>query len=343
MPTIDVFSGNAFSLTTLTGIVNKVDHLPTVLGNLGVFSGSAVRGRNVFIDRQSQGLALIADSASGAPADRKGTAARDAVSLRTTRLVKSQKLHAHQLQDIRAFGLENDYENAQAKVAEMLGNLRNDQEFTHEFHRLGAVQGKLLDADGTTVIYDYFAEFAETEEAAINFALSTAATDVAGKCREVIRGMSRAAKGSFTPATRVMALCGDGFWDQLVSHPNIEKFFLNYNASDRLQSQFGAFGVFEFGGITFTNYRGSDDNTTVAVPSDEAKFFPVGAVDFFDYAMGPHETFEAVNQPGQNIYADLIYEREGNVAKSKWVEIETASYPLFICKRPSALRKAVAA
>ena len=94
--------------------------------------------------------------------------------------------------------------------------------------------------------------------------------------------------------------------------------------------------------LRLVNYRGTDDQSTVAIPTAECKFFPLGAEDFFDYAMGPHETFAQVNQPGQNLFSDIIFEREGNRAQSRWARVETYSYPLFMCKQPRALRKAVA-
>lgn len=344
MSSMDAFASDAFSMVELTGVVNKVDYVPQGIGSLGIFNGAPKRTTKVFVDRREKTLALIPTSPRNAPPVEDKQADRSAVALETTRLAKSQKLYATEMQDVRAFGFENDVENAAAKMAEILGDLRAQQELTHEYHRLGAVQGKLLDADGTTVIYNYFTEFGEAEVSAVNFGLGTATTDVLAKSKEVTRGMARAAKGAFTPQTRVIGLAGDAFFDQYTSHPNIEKFYLNQLGTQAAQNQ-EQFSRFDVPGtnLSLINYRGTDDNSAVAVPTAECKFFPQGARGVFEFAMGPDETFNGVNQPGQQVYAERVFERENNPGQSRWVDVQTRSFPLFICAQPRVLRQATAA
>lgn len=343
MSTMDAFASNSFGMIELTGMVNKVDYVPQTLAGLGIFNGAPKRTTKVFVDRREKTLSLIPTSPRGAPPEEDEHADRSGVTLETVRLAKSQKLYATSMQDVRAFGSENDLENAAAKIVEMLADLRAQQELTHEFHRLGAIQGKLLDADGTTVIYDYFTEFGEAETTAVNFALGTTTTNVIDKVKQVTRGMARAAKGAFTPQSRVVGLAGDGFFDQFTSHPNMEKFYLNQLGTQAAQNQeqFSSFAV-PGTNLTLINYRGTDDNSAVAIANAECKFFPVGARGVFEFAMGPDETFNGVNSPGQLVYAERVFERETNPGQSRWVDVQTRSYPLFICAQPSVLRKAVA-
>ncbi|MEL7395414.1 MAG: major capsid protein [Pseudomonadota bacterium] len=345
MSTMDAFAADVFGMMELTGTVNEIDFVPQALATMGIFNGAPKRTTKVFIDRRKKTLSLIANSPRNAPPEEDRQADRSAVTLETTRLARSQKLYATEMQDVRAFGFENDVENAAAKMAELLGDLRAQQELTHEHHRLGAVQGKLLDADGTTVIYDYFAEFGHTEGAAINFALGTATTNVIGKFKEVERGMKRSAKGAYTPQTRIVGLAGDGFFDQVTAHPNIEKFYLQSLQGTRAAENQRPFSAFDIPGtdVTLINYRGTDDNSAVAIADAECKFFPQNAREVFEFAMGPDETFNGVNSPGQLLYAERVFEREANPGQSTWVDIQTRSFPLFICSRPEVLRKAVAA
>src|SRR3546814_2926395 len=58
--------------------------------------------------------------------------------------------------------------NAQQKTVERVAQLKQDMEATKELHRLSALQGKLLDADGTTVLMDYFAEYGISTPATVN-------------------------------------------------------------------------------------------------------------------------------------------------------------------------------
>jgi len=337
MATMDIFNGSAFSTTSLSGMVEKMDYTPGLLGSLGIFNPMPVRTRNIFIDRIDGGLTLIPTSPDGAPPEVLDGEDRDAVSLKTARLTKRFTLNAHELDGIRAFGSETELMGVQREYGRRMSRIRADMELTHEFHRLGALQGLLIDADGSTVIYDYATEFNEAIPAATSFELDQAGTDVHGICKDISRSMVRSGRGSFTTGTSIHALAGDDFYDALISHPNVEKFYLQQQAANGLREAQGAiFESFRVGGITFHNYRGTDDNSTVAIPVAEAKFFPVGARDVFQVAYAPLESLEYVGTPGQSVYAMNIPDRERNM----WTKGEIYSYPLFTCSQPRVLRKA---
>jgi len=336
MASMDVFNDDAFSTTSLSGMVTNADYIPSLLGDLGIFQPEPVRTRNIFVDRRNGTQTLIPASADGAPPEAAGSDGRSAVPLRTTRLAKEFTLYATEVDGIRAHGEETELEAVMTEFQIRSDRLMGDVELTKEHHRLGALQGIVLDADGTTVIYDYFSEFGESQEAVISFELDVDTTEVATICKQVTRGMARSARGAFTPQTQVHALCGDGFFDALVSHPSVEKTYLNYQQAQNLrQAQGLPFSAFVFGEITFHNYRGTDDNSTVAVPDGEAKFFPVGARDMFKEAMSPLESLEYVNTLGQDAYMMLIRDRD----RDFWVKGEVYSYPLFICQQPRVLRR----
>jgi hypothetical protein len=148
--------------------------------------------------------------------------------------------------------------------------------------------------------------------------------------------MARSAGGAFTPATTVHALVGDAFYDALIRHPEVEKTYLNWAAAADLR-QDRSFQAFTYGGITWHNYRGTDDNSTVAIDPDEAKFFPVGARDVFKKAMAPAEFGPYVNTLGQDTYAMNIPDRD----RQAWTRGELYSYPLYFVQRPDVLRKGV--
>ncbi|WP_324699793.1 major capsid protein [Novosphingobium sp. RL4] len=82
------------------------------------------------------------------------------------------------------------------------------------------------------------------------------------------------------------ALVGDAFYDALINHPQVRETYLNWSAAADLRGNI-SFGDFEYGGITWHNYQGTDDNSTVAVGVDNAIFFPVGAQDVFKKSMAP--------------------------------------------------------
>lgn len=339
MASMDIFNSSAFSMTSLTGAVNKVGYKPQLLGSLNIFEPMPVRTRTVFVDRREGKLTLIPSSPVGAPPKELVVDPRNAVPLKTTRLAGGFTLYAEEIQGIRAFGSETEFAQVQAEYLKRMASVRDDMDLTHEFHRLGALQGLLLDADGTTVIYNYFTEFGVTEAPAINFDLGNANPATGAirlKTADVIRSMSRSAGGAFTPGTVIHALVGDAFYDALITHPEVEKTYQNWAAAADLR-QDRTWQAFTYGGITWHNYRGTDDNSTVAIDPDEAKFFPVGAKDVFKKAMAPAEFGPYVNTLGQDTYAMNIPDRD----RQAWTRGELYSYPLYFCQRPDVLRKGV--
>lgn len=339
MPTMNVFESDAFSVTSLTAGISKIDYVPQALGAMGIFEPRPITSADMFIDRRSRGVKLIPVSSRGAPPAQREADVRDAIPLKTVRLTKADTITASEIAGIRAFNTENQVEAMQTEVARRLGDLRADMELTHEHHRLGAIQGKVIDADGTTVVKNYFTTFGVTEPSAVDFALTTATTDVRGKCSQIVRTMARAAKGAFTTGTTVHALCGDTFWDNLVKHEDVKETY-RYQQGAALRQQ-TAFGSLEFGGITFHNYRGSDDGSAVAIGANTARFFPVGATGVFLKAMAPADEYIAhVGQRGQDVYARQYADHhDPSVAMGRVVQVD--SYPLYICSRPDVLLSAV--
>lgn len=335
MATLDAFNSDLFSLTSLSGKVDKLDYVPGLIGSLGIFEATPVRTRTVWVDRRAGEVNLIQTSANGAPPEELARDSRSAVPLKAVRLAKGATIYADEIASWRAFDTESEQTVVMTEYARRMERVRQDMEYTHEKHRLGALQGILLDADGST-IYNYATEFGESIPAATSFELDVAGTDVRGICNALVRSVARSAKGAWIDGrTELHALAGDAFYDALINHPTVRETYLNWSAAADLR-QGTAFGAFTYGGITFHNYRGSDDNTEIAVNTNQAKFFPVNARDVFKHVMAPADEFMPyVGAPGQNIYSMNLRDPSGRDA---FVRNEQYSYPLYICQRPGLLR-----
>ena len=337
MATMDVFNGSAFDLTALSGAVDNTDYKPQLLGELGLFEASPTDSKNVFVDQRDGELALIQTSERGSPVAELARDARKAVSFVVPRIAKGETIYAAEVANWRAFGTENESTRVATEYNRRMERVRKDIELTHENMRLGALKGILLDADGST-IYNYFTEFGVTEAGATSFELEVATTDVRGICNAITRSMARSSKGAFTSATTVHALAGDAFYDALILHPQVRETYTAWSAAADLRAG-GAFQAFTYGGITFHNYRGTDDGTTVGVATDEVKFFPVGAEGVFKHIMAPADEFMPyVGAPGQNVYSMNVRDT-AYTPNDRWVRNEQYSYPLFMCQKPNVLRK----
>lgn len=341
MAMIDIFNSDAFKLQTMLAALESVDYLPQRLGSLGIFTPNPVRTEDVSIESRNGVLSLVQSSQRGAPVGKRATEKRTLRKFSTVRIAPdSDRILASELANIRAFGTESELMQVQAEVARRLVGpvgLQSQIELTLENMRLGAVQGVVKDADGSTII-DWFDAFGVTQATEIDFDLdnaSPASGAVRKLCNQVVRQMMAAAKGVWTSATRVHALCDDTFWDDLTAHPEIRQTYLNQQEASQLRDG-NAYQTFSYGGITFENYRGTDDGTTVAVGAGKCKFFPVNAPGAFLEVLSPGEQFAHLGQLGQRLYPLIVPDRD----RDMYVDIEAYCYPLHVCTRPAMLQRA---
>lgn len=336
MATMDVFNQNAFSMISLTTAVNQQPFLPTFLGDMGIFTPRPIRTPAAAIEDRNGTLSLIQTSQRGAPLDEGKADKRNIRYFNTARLAKGDTIFAHEIQSVRAFGSETELQQVSTEVAYRYSKLQNDVALTHENMRLGAVQGIVLDADGST-IYNWFTEWGVSQPAEVDWDLdnaSPASGAVRKLCNSTLRTAQRALSGMWIPGrSYLLGLCGDNYWDDLTQHSEIRQTYLNTQQASELRGDKMPFETFNYGGITWVNYRGTDDGTTVAVGSDKVKFVPVGVPGLFETAFAPAESFDYVNTPGLPVYAMLVMDRDRNA----WVRPELYSYPLFYCTRPAAL------
>jgi hypothetical protein len=93
------------------------------------------------------------------------------------------------------------------------------------------------------------------------------------------------------------------------------------------------FGTFEFGGIVWENYQGTDDNSTVAIAADEARVFVSGVPGLYAEYFAPADFMETVNTIGLPRYAKVAVDQRFN----QFVEIHAQQNPLPLCLRPQTL------
>lgn len=339
MAHIDVFNADPFSMAELTAAVNKIPRIPTLLGDMGLFTPKSIRTEIASFDQNAGSIGLIQTSARGAPLDGRTRDVRTMRHLSAPRIAKSDSLHASELASLRAFGTESELAVVQTEVAARMASLVGDVNLTWENMRLGAIQGIVTDADAST-IYSLYTLFDVTQQAEVDFDLDNASPASGAlrlKCSAMVRACRRAAaNGWIRGRTYLAALCDDTFWDQLIAHTEVRATYLNQIAAAELRGDASS-GVLDFGGIKFMHYDGTDDNTTVKVPTGTAKFFPVDtAGDFYQAVLTPGEFFPTINQPGQPLYALTIPDRD----REAFVQLEVYSYPLFICTRPASLGRA---
>lgn len=330
---MNIFDNAAFRTAELNEkVVKRVDYKPELLGKLNLFEPIYSRSRTILIANSDKGLKLIPTSATGAPPEELDLTGSKVRPFQTARLAKGSTIYAESLQGVMALPFMDQVKEIGAEIASRTTDITVDMELTWEHMRLGAITGKVYDADGTTLINDWYAQWGVAEPAEINFELTTATTDLRKKFRDLKRQMQKLAKGVWTTGTRVYGLAGDEFFDLVVNHPQYKETRLGNDRSSELEGIEG-YSSITFEGVTLINYRGTDDGTTMAIASDKVKFFPVGARGAFQVGWAPAEFFPYVNQRGRDRYMLMLKDLQ----RDAWRRVELYSYPLFICTRPEML------
>jgi hypothetical protein len=235
---------------------------------------------------------------------------------------------ADDVQGVRAFGSEDAIEAVADVVNDKLALMKESLEVTKEYHRIGAIQGVTYDADGTTVIYDFFDEFDLTEEE-FEFDFSEE-NNVKLNSLAIQRYIEDILGG--TTYTGIKCLCGSEFFDQLVTCAEVKAAYDRWKEGQHLRDS-GFRQPFEYADIMFEEYRGSVGNVAFIEP-DVARFYPEGVPDLFEEIYAPAPFMETVNTKGLPMYAKK--------EPMKWdlgVELHAQTNPLIMCNRPQVLVK----
>lgn len=340
MASMDIFTGNAFSMWELTRGLQDIKFRPSLLRTSGLFTFRGIRTRQFGIESRGGILSLIPFSERGAPAPQGTTDGRTMRDFRTRHLKKEDTIWATEVAGIRAFGTESELAQVQTEVATRSQKLRNEAELTFEFHMLNAVQGLVRDpgipvsegSPNANVVYNWFQEFNITPAAEIDFDLDNE-TPVKGalrkKCMEVVESVEDDVGGLVPGAVVVKALCGPAFFRDLTNHPDVIDAYLHAAKVAELSGR--PADEFDWGGIRWRRYRGGSG---VGILTDKCHIYPEGIDGLFEQYASPPETFDLVNTPGQEVYYRTLLDRDRN----EWVKIELEANPMFICTRPAVLR-----
>lgn len=336
MAHMDVFNGNAFNLMSMTEKVDRIPTIPTFLGSLGIFEEEGIDTKQVSIEQKAGTLNLIPTSQRGTEPPMGTTDRRTFRYFDVPRLAKGDQVFAHEVAGVRAYGTQSELESVMAKIGQKQARLMSDMNLTEEYHRLGAISGILLDSDGATTIYNWFTEFSISQPAEIDFDLDNASpasgaliTAINAAKRTAIRALGM----KYVPGqVQFLWLCGDTFFDQFTNHPEVRATYANWEAAASLRDS-KVFSTFQFGGMDWHNYQGTDDNSTVAIGVTKAKLVVRGVPGLFRRVNSFHDSMEYVNTIGKRYYTGLVRDEK----RDMWVQPEIYAYPLHICTRPEVL------
>ncbi|QZP22841.1 major capsid protein [Pseudomonas sp. DR208] len=325
MADIAIFEDDAFSVSSLTAAINEQEYLPGRISSLGLFREEGISTLTVQIEKDGDTLALVPSGERGTSGLVVGGTKRTLIPFNTVHLPERFTIKADEIQGIRAFGTRSELQAVQDVVNKRLAKARRQLDATHEFQRMGALNGQVLDADGKTVLLDIYKSFGVNRQK-LQMGLNSPDTELRVKCGEAL-DMQEEALGSVT-STGSRALCGKNFWNKLIVHKSVKETYLNTMQAASLRGD--ARESFEFGGIVWERYRGKVAGVAF-VHDDKALLIPEGVPDLYISSFAPADYMETVNTQGIPYYSKIE-----PLPFNKGVAGEAQSNPLHLCTRPRA-------
>lgn len=324
---MDVFRSRLFETTTLVAAINAQPYLPNFLGELGIFEEAGVATTTVFMERRNGILVLVPITARGAPGTPLPPEKSKGFQIEAPRLMVVDSLLADSVQNVRAFGSPDQLVGVEQARDAKLATAARSLDLTLEYHRLGAIQGIILDADGSPWL-NLFDVFGVAAPAEVDFNLDADEAGIRLKISAVKRLVRDALGEMQGTMSGLLALCGDEFFDALTNHPEVTQTYLNQQAANSYREG-DTLDAVSFGGVTWVNYQGYGD---VRVASTKCRFIPLGVPGLFKTTFVPADYWETVNTIGLPRYS-----KAEMMKFDRGVELESQSNPLTYCTRPEAL------
>ncbi len=332
MASLDVFSSNAFSMQELTAALLDRPHVPSRLGELGIFEARGVRTLKVSVEKRGSQLVLVQTTPRNAPAIQGQKNLRTLIDVPTSRIAIDDAVTADEVQSIRAFGSESELRTISEELMERLGDHSQSIDATEEHQRIGAMKGTVLDADGSTLI-DLFTTFGVSAQAevAMDFGNTTEGALRTKVNTSIIRPIEVDLGG--LPYTGIHVMCSSQFFDDLVAHAEVRNAMKGFPEGMRLLLGRTARRTLDFAGVMWEEYRGAV-GATKYVADDKAHAFPVGVPGLFLSRYAPAEYAETVNTVGLPRY--VVPNPDNGDTKSRRT-FRVQSQALHICTRPRTL------
>lgn len=320
MAEISIFEDDAFSVTSLLASINEEHVIPGQIAASGLFTEEGSTTVTQQIEKDGDVLELVAAAPRGAPGQVVIGSKRSLIPFNCVHLPQEFTIMADEIQGIRAFGSRTELQGVQDLVNAKQNKARGQLDLTHEYQRIGAIKGQVVDKDGS-ILVDLFQMFGLKQQ---KLKMEFGVVDVSVRAGEAL-DMQEDVLGNAT-GTGAIAWCGKNFWADLISDDSVKEAYLNHEAASALRGDRRQ--AFEFGGVLWIRYRGKIAGVPF-VGDNDAYLVPEGVPGLFKSVFAPANYMETVNTLGLPYYTKL--ER---MKYDKGVTGETQSNPLHICSRP---------
>lgn len=328
----NVHTGDPFSLESLTAAVNSEPGRPGQISASGLFSEDGVTTTIVSIEMREGKLGLVEPSARGGSGETVDDEDRKKVPFEIPHYQRNDSILADEVQNVRAFGTENQLEVIEDRVNRKAQRHSSDLTMTLEHQRVGAIKGIVTSKSGGVLVNLYNA-FGIAVPAAVPLELDVDATDVSSLWQDVIYSIE---DDLDEPYSGIKVYTGRDFHRYLWRHKSVRDTFLYNSGAEVLRRDVP--DVYTWGGATWERYKTGAKATTdlgaAYIAPTEARVVIEGVPDLFISRFAPADYNETVNTKGIPFYSRAIEKRNG-----KGYDLEVQMNAVSLCTKPKTLRK----
>ena len=313
-----------YNIANLTQAINLLPNTPTLLSGLNLFTPSYQATTYVQIERREGQLSLVEHRPRGAVGDPVKDYLGSPKTFAMLHFVKDDVVRADDVQNLRAFGTTSQAQSVAQLVNDKLIQMKADIDYTREHAMLGALKGKILDSNGTTVLTDIYKEFDLTRQE-YQWSLSSDKTDVGTLIDQYKLTLAKTKKGEMTNG--IIALCSPAFMHALIGHKSVKELYLRHQEA-RLYRESNTDVEFIHKGVRFIVYADEFDSG-LTIADYEAIILPTGTRNVFKEYFAPADMNATVNTLAKPYYASTE-----KLPHDKGWQLHAQSNPLPLVLRP---------
>ena len=332
--------GNNFEVQDFTQELKMIPNIRTPLSDLNIFTDASISTTSVTFEQTFGTLGLISDVFRGGKVLANQDETRKLHTYGVPYFKVVDYITAADVQGKRAYGSADTAESEAAVLERKMTRMKRSALMTKEYAKFYALtQGQIWSPSGA-VVGNFYTDFGVTRKE-VNFALSTAGTEVLAKVEEVIAHIQDNAL-SGDVMSGVVGLCSPEFFSALIAHPKVTAAYQYYaSTQEPLRSRLGGnttlYREFQFGGCVFREIRDSVNGTRF-IAANDAYFIPLGTADTFVSYQAPSAKLALANTMGEDMYLFQYADPKG---ESKELELEFSEVNLL--RRPQVVVKATKA
>lgn len=290
-----------FTFTTLTNSINKLPNAPEDLGRWFKWHAQGITTLTATIEERDGVIGLVQSQPRGAAPQSVRRDTRRAKAIPVPHYPLYDSVLATEVQSVRAFGSDSEMETVAGAIEDKQIAMRRDMETTHEYQRAGALNGLLLDADGTVIAdwYDFFKKPKTTHV----IDLTNPNTDVRSEVVKAVQKGERAL-GNLRPR-RWKWIQGSDFHLNCIGHASVKAAYDRWNDGAALREDLREAGFMLASNVEVISYH----RGYIVTPNGEVRFIApdesilVPDLDgLLQVRYAPADTVEAANTIGLPLY-----------------------------------------